>query len=109
MIFSRSRQPPPALDQAETAIHLVGSVDSHINAVGLLDGDERDARLARDFLGLARGGDTLDGEVASGAAPPQRLDEESGGRARTQANNHAAFDIVQSGFGGSGLLALGAH
>ena len=95
-----------ALDQLEGGIHLVGAVDRQVDAIDGVEALQGDAQFSGQHLALEGGGDAGDvPQLAASELGAKGLDHQGGGGARTQADDHAALDLLGGG-GRHGLLHL---
>jgi hypothetical protein len=71
------------LDHVQMRVDLVRAVDREIDRGPAVEGDQRDAQLARERRGSLRGGDAGDAETGLRRAP-ERMDERRRGPAGTE-------------------------
>ena len=103
-IFSRRWAPPPPLISQPSGRHLVGAVDRDVEPLQLAELLDRDAQLARLFLGCDRGGDAAD--PASSPRRGDRRQQVGDGRAGAEADRHPVLDQLRRGLRGQALLVV---
>ena len=94
-----------ALDQRQARPDLVGPVDRQVDPLDVVQPDDGDAQLPRQFGRGVGGRHALDVQFPR----RQRLDEPGGGRAGAQAHHHAGLDQLGRGLAGRLLLGVGVH
>ncbi len=93
-----------ALDQPALGRHLVGAVDRDVEPLQLAELLDRDAELARLFLGGDRGGDAADVADAAGGDRRQQV---SDGRSGAEPDSHPVLDQLRRRLGSDALLGVG--
>ncbi len=104
-IFSRRWAPPPPLISQPSGVDLVGAVDRDVEPLQLAELLDRDAQLARLFLGGDRGGDAADVADPAGRDRRQQVGDRRSG---AQPHGHPVLDQLRRRFGGDALLGVDA-
>lgn len=90
-----------ALDEVEVGVDLVGAVDGEVDVGVGVEGGEGDAEGGGLLLGALGGGDADDvGEGAGFEEGAELVDDEGGGGAGAEAEDHAAVDVLDGLVGG---------
>jgi len=104
-LFAQERS-AVALDEEERAgDNFVGAVNREIELRFVGERRQRDIQRVCLLLGMQGRGHANDSQPLFGNAVCQRVDEQSGGGARAQAEHHSVFDQLDGRFG-SGFLPL---